>query len=113
MRLIGIDCQIPSNKIENEDIIDLVKYYSASYFKGDSIGNLESMVRRFLTITGIKSRFWRNKTEHPRELLTTAVDRALKMAGLGKKEIDLVLYSSIDRGFLEPANASFICKSLG
>jgi 3-oxoacyl-[acyl-carrier-protein] synthase III len=112
MRLSGIDCQIPSNKIVNEEIIELVKFYSTEKYNG-SIKDLEELLRRFIKITGINSRFWRSKNEKPIDLLITSVDRSLKMAGLHRNDIDLVIYSSIDRGFLEPANASFVCKAIG
>ncbi len=112
MKLTGIDCQIPSNKISNQDIIEMIKYHSTAQYKGE-IGDLENWVRRFLSITGIKSRFWRDAKEEPIDLIRIASDRALKMAGLKGNQIDLVIYSSIDRGFVEPANASFVCKAIG
>jgi acyl-CoA:acyl-CoA alkyltransferase len=111
MKLSGIDCQIPSNKIFNEDIVELVKYHSHSNYNGN-INDLETYLRRFLVLTGIESRFWRAKSERPIDFINAAVDNALKMANLSKDDIDLVLYSSIDRAYLEPANASVLCKSL-
>ncbi|MDB5122426.1 MAG: 3-oxoacyl-ACP synthase [Mucilaginibacter sp.] len=111
MKLVGIDCQIPSNKIANADIIDLVKYYSTPTFS--DLKGLEVFVRKYLSLTGIESRFWREKNEKPLDLIKQAVDNALKMAHLQLKDIDLVIYSSIDRGFIEPANSNFICKALG
>ena len=112
MRLIGIDCQIPTNKISNEDIIEMVKFYSQPYFKG-GLQKLETIIRRFLKLTGSNTRFWRAKKERPVDLLNQAVNRALRMAGIEKKEINFVIYSSIDRGFIEPSNASFLCHTLG
>ena len=112
MRLTGIDCQIPSNKISNEDIIEMVRYYSDAHFKG-GWPKLETIIRRFLKLTGSKTRFWRAEKERPLDFLKLAVNRALRMAGIEKKHIDLVIYSGIDRGFIEPSNASFFCHSLG
>lgn len=112
MRLIGIDCQIPSNKISNEDIVEMVKFYSNSHYKG-SLPKLEIVLRRFLKLTGSCTRFWRSEKEKPVDLLSQAVNRALRMAGIAKKEIKLVIYSGIDRGFIEPSNASFLCHALG
>ena len=112
MRLTGIDCQIPSNKISNEDIIELVRFYSQLHYKG-GLHNLETIIRRFLKLTGSNTRFWRNPQEKPIDLLDHAVNRALKMSGIGKKDINMVIYSGIDRGFIEPSNASFLCHSIG
>lgn len=111
MRLIGIDCQIPSNKISNEDIIEMVKFYSTSHYKGE-LQKLETFIRRFLKLTGSNNRFWRAEKEKPIDLLRQAVNRALGMACIQKKEIKLVIYSGIDRGFIEPCNASFLCHAL-
>lgn len=112
MRLIGIDCQIPTNKISNEDIVEMVKFYSAYHYIGE-LQNLETLIRRFLKLTGSNTRFWRAEKENPIDLFNTTVNRALRMAGITKKEINLVIYSGIDRGFIEPSNASFLCQNLG
>lgn len=112
MRLIGIDCQIPSNKIFNEDIIEMVKFYSNSHYNG-SLQHLEIIIRRFLKLTKINTRFWRAEKEKPIDFINQAVTRALQMSGISKKEINLVIYSGIDRGFIEPCNASFLCHALG
>ena len=112
MRLTGIDCQIPSTKISNEDIIEMVKFYSQPHFK-DGLQNLETITRRFLKLTGSSTRFWRGEKEKPVDLLSQTVNRALRMAGIEKKDINMVIYSSIDRGFIEPSNASILCHTLG
>src|ERR1044072_6300346 len=112
MRLVGIDCQIPSNKISNEEVVDLIKYYSSNYFSHNGT-DLVSMVKKILNKTGIITRFWRAKHETPIEIITTATERALNLGGLKKNQVDMVIYSSIDRGFIEPANASFVCKAVG
>jgi 3-oxoacyl-[acyl-carrier-protein] synthase III len=112
MKLIGIDCQIPSNQIFNEDVIELIKYHSASSYDG-KLSELDTLVRKFLLLTGIESRFWRQKKEKPIDLIIQCVNTALEKACLQKQDIDLIIYSSIDRGFIEPANASFICKTIG
>ncbi len=111
MVVAGIDCQIPSKKISNEDIIELVKYHSKASFSG-KLSDLEILVNKFLVLTGIESRYWRND-EKPIDLLVTCVENALKMSGINRNEIDIVIYSSIDRGYIEPSNASLLCKVLG
>ena len=112
MRLTGIGCQIPSVKISNEDVIEMVKFYSHTHFKG-GLQKLETITRRFLKLTGSNTRFWRSDREKPVELLSHTVNRALRMAGIEKKDINMVIYSGIDRGFIEPSNASFLCYTLG
>jgi 3-oxoacyl-[acyl-carrier-protein] synthase III len=112
MQLAGIGCQSPTNKIINEAVIDLVKYYSNSVYRG-SISDLERVVRGFLSLTGIESRYWRADSDKPIDIIHSVFETALHEAGIQKEDIDLVIYSGIDRGFVEPANANFICKTLG
>lgn len=112
MILTGIDCQIPSRKISNENIIELVKYNSSS-ISGSKMHELEVLIEKIMKRTGIESRFWRKKNEKPLDLILHSVDNALKMSDLNRNEIDLVIFSSIDRGFIEPSNASIICKAIG
>jgi 3-oxoacyl-[acyl-carrier-protein] synthase III len=112
MKLTGIDCQIPSRQIFNEDIVELVKCYSVVHYN-HNLTELEALIKKFLFLTGIESRFWRKKNEKPIDLIKCSVDNSLRMANIDRRDIDLVIYSSIDRGFIEPANASFICKALG
>src|SRR6185295_19133944 len=113
MKLTGIDCQIPSRRICNEDIIELVRHYSAPQNNSDQLKELEVLAGKLLVKTGINSRYWRTKNEKPIDLIVQSVENALRMSNLQKHDIDLVIYSGIDRGFAEPANASFICKALG
>lgn len=103
---------MPSQKIHNEDIIELASFYSLKKYHGH-IDELQTLIRRFLKLTGSNTRFWRSPKEKAIDLIDTACRRALKMAGIESREIDLVIYSAIDRGFIEPSNASFLCKSLG
>ena len=112
MRLTGIDCQIPSCIISNNDILELIKYHSNKCYQG-SLDDLETIVKRFLKLTGIETRFWREDNEKPAKLIEQAAYRALRMAGIERDEIDLLIYSGVDRGFIEPANASHMCKVLG
>lgn len=112
MKLQGINCQVPSKKISNEEIIDLVKYYSKPLYNG-SINELISYLEKFFSITGIESRFWRGPKEKPIDLIKQTTEEALRKANITANKIDAVIYSSIHRGFIEPANANIICQELG
>lgn len=112
MILKGISSQIPSQKISNQEVLELIKFYSLPLYNGN-INDLEIIINNFFKATGIKNRFWRKKGEKSINLIEVAVTKALKMASLNHSDIDLVIYSSIDRGFIEPANASIISNNLG
>jgi 3-oxoacyl-[acyl-carrier-protein] synthase III len=113
MYIKGIDCQIPSNKILNGEILELVEFYSKPYFKGDSMNDLLQEISIYLNSINIKSRYWRKSSENPMNLIKKSVETALNNAKLQKKDIDLVIFCSIDRGYMEPANATLVANLLG
>jgi acyl-CoA:acyl-CoA alkyltransferase len=112
MIIQGINCITPSNKIDNKEIIELVTHYSKSVFNGD-IKDLQAIIKTNLVNSGIESRYWRKSKERPLDLIYESYIQCLKASELPSKNIDLIIYVGIDRGFIEPANANFIAKKLG
>ncbi|MEO8383042.1 MAG: hypothetical protein ABI779_25520 [Acidobacteriota bacterium] len=112
MHLSGVACALPAQRIYNQEILELVAYYSGGIYPGD-LRVLTSSIDAKLRRTGIVSRFWRAPKERPVALLRNACDAALREAKLGPNEVDYVIYVGVDRGFAEPANACFIAKELG
>jgi len=65
------------------------------------------------TRTGIKERHIAGKNETPSDLATEAAKKALDMAGIGAKELDLVMIATITPDNLFPATACWVQKKLG
>lgn len=62
--------------------------------------------------TGIKRRgFFKNHI--PSEISTMAAQKAFSACKIAKKEIDLLIHSSVCRDMLEPSTASFVHSKLG
>jgi len=112
MYLSGVACVLPEQRIVNEEILELVSYYSRGIYTGD-IRSLLSSIDAKLRRIGIKSRYWRSSKERPFALLERACDIALKRSKVARSEVDFVIYVGVDRGFAEPANACFVAKELG
>jgi acyl-CoA:acyl-CoA alkyltransferase len=112
MYLTGVACALPTQQISNDEILELVSYYSRRGYDGN-LDALLSTIHAKLRRIGIATRFWRARKERPVELLLRACERALQQANLGRQEVDFVIYVAVDRGFAEPANACFIAKELG
>lgn len=112
MRIIGISGRLPSKRISNQHILDLIERHSRKNFEGDLTRTL-MMIDKLLTKNGTESRYWLAKNESPMELMKTAFAAALKQANIDKKSIDLLIFASVSRGFIEPANSTFIAKALG
>ena len=112
MKIIGINCIVPSNKIDNIEIQDLVSYYSKSIYNGD-IRDLGNKINQLLENSGLETRYWRSGNERPIDFIYQSYLDVLRESGVSKQEIDTIIYTGIDRGFIEPANACFVAKKLG
>jgi 3-oxoacyl-[acyl-carrier-protein] synthase III len=112
MYLSGVAYVLPGQRIANDEILELVAYYSRGVYTGDA-RSLRSSIDAKLRRIGIKSRYWRSPKERPFSLLEHACDIALKQSKVARSEVDFVIYVGVDRGFAEPANACFVAKELG
>jgi 3-oxoacyl-[acyl-carrier-protein] synthase III len=112
MRIIGIAGTLPSQKISNQDVLDLVTERSQAQFNGDLPHTL-MIIDKLLKKNGTECRYWLAENELPMTLLEKAFVAALKQANIDKNDINLLLYSSVSRGFIEPANSTLIAKALG
>ncbi len=103
---------LPSRVVSNEDVLELIEHHSRNTFTGDLPKTLRT-IGRLLERSGFKSRRWLAEGEHPIELMKATFDQALQQAGMDKDEIDLLIYTGVARGFVEPANSCFVAHSLG
>ncbi|RKP53606.1 3-oxoacyl-[acyl-carrier-protein] synthase III C-terminal domain-containing protein [Pararobbsia silviterrae] len=112
MKIAGIKAAVPSRTVTNRHIEDMVCEHSPELDERA----LRDALRRigfFLTYSGSKARRWLADGETPFGLLSQAVGEAIADAQLRRAEIDLIVYTGVDRGFLEPAMAYLIGASLG
>lgn len=112
MKIVGIAATLPSRVVSNEDVLQLIEHHSRNSFTGDLPKTLRA-IRRLLERSGFESRRWLAQGESPIELMKATFDRALQQADMDKHEIDLLIYTGVARGFVEPANSCFVAHSLG
>ncbi|WP_069160481.1 3-oxoacyl-[acyl-carrier-protein] synthase III C-terminal domain-containing protein [Nocardia altamirensis] len=112
MRLRSAVAGLPSRVVGNAEIIDLIGQHSSDGFDGDLDGMLRS-VDLYLRYAGSRERRWLDAGERPIDLLRTAANTALAQADTGADEIDLLIYTGIGRGFLEPGGAYHCAAALG
>ena len=103
---------LPSRVVSNEDVLELIEHHSRDAFTGDLPKTLRT-IGRLLERSGFKFRRWLAEGEHPIELMKATFDKALQQASMDKHEIDLLIYTGVARGFVEPANSCFVAHSLG
>ena len=114
MKIETTSLSLPSWKLNNKEVIDLIRSHSKSTFEG----NLEKTLRKIdfiLNKTGAETRYWLdpNKKEKPIDHIIKVTEKSLKKANLKKNDIDLLIYVGIGKGFLEPGNAYLVAQSLG
>ncbi|MGB3439126.1 MAG: 3-oxoacyl-[acyl-carrier-protein] synthase III C-terminal domain-containing protein [Actinophytocola sp.] len=103
---------LPSRTVTNDDILNEITTHSANHFDGD----LDRAVRRIgnlLRFTGSDERRWLADGERPIDLLRDAAADALDRAELRPDQIELLIYTGIGRGFLEPGGAYHAAAALG
>ncbi|GGZ24451.1 hypothetical protein GCM10010387_17300 [Streptomyces inusitatus] len=112
MKLRAVTSAIPSRKITNTDILELIGEHSADLFTGNLKG-AQRKVGNLLNFTGSDTRYWLEADERPIDLLRTAAHSALTRAGLAPEQIDLLIYTGVGRGFLEPGGAYHSAAAIG
>src|SRR5687768_4407403 len=104
MRLTGIKAIIPSRTIDNEMIKSMVSDQSSEILKNQLRATL-SRIDFYLNYSDSDKRQWLADDEMPFDLLERAIEGALSQASVKRSDVDLIIYTGVDRGFLEPAMA--------
>lgn len=112
MRIKAIDLVLPPRLVTNDDVVDLVRFHSRKAFRGD-LRKFGDLALRHLRGMQADCRFWSDKATKPLQCIADAATNAISKSGLTKNDIDIVIYTGVDRGFYEPANAYFLADFLG
>jgi 3-oxoacyl-[acyl-carrier-protein] synthase III len=112
MKILGIAGTVPSRRMTNEDVIELIQHQSKECFSGDLPKTLRTITKLF-DQGGFESRHWLAEGEQPMALMEAVFERALAQARIARKDLDLLIFASVGRGFTEPANSTFVAKALG
>ncbi|GAB2509167.1 beta-ketoacyl-[acyl-carrier-protein] synthase family protein [Nocardia heshunensis] len=112
MRIRSAVAGLPSRTVSNADITTLIAEHSVAGFDGDLDDALRK-VEYYLKYAGSDTRQWLDAGERPIDLLRTAANRALEQAELRREDIDLLIYTGIGRGFIEPGGAYHSAAAIG
>ena len=112
MRLEANSLRLPSRILTNADVLSLICEHSRETMAGD-LARAIRKIERMLSHSGARERRWLDDGDQPLGLIKECVRSALSQADVRTSDVDLLIYSGIDRGFLEPANAYFIADALG
>jgi 3-oxoacyl-[acyl-carrier-protein] synthase III len=112
MKILSVAKRIPSREITNGDILSMIAENSTNISKR-SLATYQRVVTSLLEKSGSRTRYVRDrrKEESAADLIKAAMSDAFERSGLGPKDIDLLIYCGVGKGFLEPANAYFYASS--
>jgi len=87
MKIDSVKASFPSKTVSNEEVVDLIRFNSSKEFEGD----IEKTLRKIKVVlkkTGIENRVWLDKgKEKPIDHVINASEKAIKEAGIDKREI--------------------------
>lgn len=112
MHLDSVQAAFPSRVVSNDEIIELVRRHSHGSFDGNLAATL-GLIEKFLAVSGARTRRWLAEGETPIGLAASAVTRALADAGVDKREVDLLIYVGVGKGFMEPGQSYLVAQALG
>lgn len=102
--LLGIASHLPEKVVTSDDIENqLERVYEGLRLP---TGRLELM-------TGIKERRTWPRGTRPSDLATAAAEKLFNEKVIKREEVDLLIFSSVCRDFLEPSSASVVHANLG
>src|SRR3972149_3466271 len=114
MKIDSIGVRIPTRKITNQNILEMLEQHSpeASTLL---LKTYQRIVKGLFSAAGSQVRHVRDeeKGEKASDFILGAMTDALEKANIKAEEIDLLIYCGVGKGFLEPANAYFYAQKLG
>lgn len=113
MRFLAIEHVLPSRTVTNDEVVAGVRRASAAHLSPADLDLVEKLLDNCFAACGTRVRYLRAAGETAFDLAARAGQRAIARAGLSPSDIDLLLYTGICRGVLEPASAAIYQDRLG
>jgi 3-oxoacyl-[acyl-carrier-protein] synthase III len=112
MNIASVKSALPSRVVSNAEVIDLIRFHSKANI-GAELEKVLHDIGYYLRFSGSQNRRWLAQGERPIDLLIEAIDGALAEGGARRQDVDLILYTGIGRGFIEPGNSYHVANALG
>jgi 3-oxoacyl-[acyl-carrier-protein] synthase III len=110
VRIETVQHSVPSRRIDTQWIVDKLRRRNASRFSDADLVRMEDRVRAFLEAAGsdLKYQIDSEGDERAIDLIADCSRRAVAVAGLAPGDVELILYTGVGRGWLEPSTASVV-----
>ncbi len=112
MRFSAIEAVLPSRRVTNDEVIEHIIHRSGDSLSPKARLKLARAFESMWALAGTQVRYWRSEQESAFELACQAGRAALASAKMDPKDIDLIIYVGVGRGFLEPASANIFQDAL-
>jgi 3-oxoacyl-[acyl-carrier-protein] synthase III len=112
-RILGVGAYIPERKITNEDVLEKLRSSSEGYLSAEDVENLTKRATGQLKKSGNVTRYWCEENQYGTDIARIASQRALADAGIGARDIDLIVYTGMSKAFVEPATAHVLRHEIG
>ena len=112
MQIDAISVCFPAKCISVDETVDMIRFHSKTSFQGDLDATL-GYIRRLLQRSGARTRYWLAEDESPIDLLANCVNETLARANCSARSVDMLIYTGIGRGYIEPAQACILAKKMG
>ncbi|MBI3088347.1 MAG: hypothetical protein HYY91_05625 [Candidatus Omnitrophica bacterium] len=121
MKILGISYVVPSRKVTNDMVIEAILRLSRKHLSWIKRKILVTKLEEAFKKCGTVVRYVRSlptESRHPKgeralDLTVRAGRDALQKAGVNPEDIDLLIYTGVGRGWLEPAMANVFQSELG
>jgi 3-oxoacyl-[acyl-carrier-protein] synthase III len=111
--MVSLGHAVPTRVVTNADLVArAAERSSGSLGEGDVLA-ICSYLSEQLDRTGARTRYHRLEGEDALGLGIRAAKAALDAAGLQPTDVDLLIYTGVGRGFIEPATANVFQAALG
>jgi 3-oxoacyl-[acyl-carrier-protein] synthase III len=113
VRIAAIAHAVPGRETTNAEVVALVREQSRPRIGSERANSVGDLVARFLDAAGTDIRYRLADDEKAIDVVLRASRDALAEAGVAPGDVDLVLYTGVARGWMEPATATVIQAELG
>lgn len=112
MRIASVHHTLPSQRIANESVLQKI-HDSAAHLSSRERATVTKAAATFLDAAGTETRYQLGQGEKAIDLVLQAGRDSLISAGKAPDEVDLVIYTGVGRGWIEPAMANAVQSGLG
>ena len=113
MKILSVAHALPSKRVGNEEILEHFSALNRTEHSESELDRLRDFLADRLSESGAGTRFHRGPGEAALGFGVAAGREALSRAGIEAEDVDLLIYTGVGRGFIEPATANVFQAELG